>query len=198
MESTTADYTLVAPRARVTALRRPADLYETSARFTHALMERVPIAGTVLEPCVGPGAIATELRAHSTIREVRTNDALSEHAADTHGDATDPRWWRSQPAPEWVVSNPPFASALPIARLAVAQARRGVALLLRLSFLEPTRDRGTWLAAHPPTTLLVLPRASFTGDGRCDSVTACWCVWDREATGQTIEIVPTLEGPSHD
>jgi hypothetical protein len=62
-------------------------------------------------------------------------------------------------------------------------------MFLRLSYLEPVRNRGAWLAAHPPTGLIVLPRISFTGDGQTDTVTCAWMVWDKLARG-TIRVIP--------
>jgi len=65
---------------------------------------------------------------------------------------------------------------------AVREARVGVAMLLRITFREPTRHRfprGPWLAAHPVSRVLTLPRYSYTQDGRTDSVTTEWCVWVR-------------------
>ena len=47
-------------------------------------------------------------------------------------------------------------------------------------------DRGAWLNEHPPTTLIVLPRISFTGNGKTDSVTCAWMVWEKNAITQRI------------
>ena len=52
-----------------------------------------------------------------------------------------------------------------------------MAFLLRLSFLEPTLTRREFLRANPPKRVIVLPRISFTGDGRTDSVTCAWLIW---------------------
>ena len=60
--------------------------------------------------------------------------------------------------------------------------RVGVAFLLRLSFVEPTNERGDWLEKNPPTGRITLPRYSFTGDGRSDSVTAEWMIWHKDRT----------------
>ena len=87
------------------------------------------------------------------------------------------------------MSNPPFGAAPRIVPLAVEHAVAGVAMLLRLSYLEPCENRSQWLSEHPPTRLIVLPRISFTGDGRTDSVTCGWFVWERHALQQSIEIV---------
>ena len=53
--------------------------------------------------------------------------------------------------------------------------------------------RGAWLAAYPPTTLIVLPRISFTGDGNTDSATCAWFVWDRDAASQRIVVVNPVD-----
>jgi hypothetical protein len=63
-------------------------------------------------------------------------------------------------------------------------------MLLRLSFLEPTRERGPWLAANPPDLVIVLPRISFTGDGKTDSVTCAWMIWDKDIKDRGIVVSP--------
>jgi hypothetical protein len=169
--------------------RRAFDFYPTPAWATRVLLEHVNVFGWVSEPCVGAGDISDVLRAcHGRIRKVWTNDIDTTRAADEHADARTAQslyGWS-----DWVVSNPPFSDAMEITRLAVEHARVGVAMLLRLSFLEPTEDRGQWLEDHPPTHLIVCPRISFTGDGKTDSVTTAWFVWEHGKTGQRIEIVP--------
>ena len=88
--------------------------------------------------------------------------------------------WEQFPVVDWVVSNPPFSIAHEIVPLALEHARVGVAMLLRLSFLEPVKNRVAFLQAHPPTSITVLPRISFTGDGKTDSVTCAWLVWQKD------------------
>lgn len=166
-------------------MRRENDFYPTPRWATEVLLARVPISGVVLEPCVGRGDMAAVL-ANVPGVILHTNDVC--HEAMTHEDATNARWWATL-APDWVVTNPPFVLAEQIVPLAVRHALFGVAMLLRLTFLEPTLGRGRWLHAHPPTRLIVLPRLSFTGDGKTDSVTCAWFVWERGAHTQQIEIV---------
>jgi hypothetical protein len=58
----------------------------------------------------------------------------------------------------------------------------GVAMMLRLSFEEPTahvNPRGPFLEANPLTRKLVMPRYSFTGNGNSDSVTTAWMIWSK-------------------
>jgi hypothetical protein len=169
--------------------RRAFDFYPTPAWATRVLMDAVNVHGVVYEPCVGRGDISDVLRAYSgRVRSVWTNDIDTARAADEHHDARAGTAWSDWS--DWVVSNPPFSDAMAITRLAVENARVGVAMLLRLSFLEPTEDRGPWLAEHSPTHLIVCPRISFTGDGKTDSVTTAWLVWDKHACGQRLIVVP--------
>lgn len=77
---------------------------------------------------------------------------------------------------DWVVTNPPWNLASCISQHAMEHARSGVALLLRLSFLEATKER-QWLKRNPPKSLIVLPRISFNGTGQTDSVCPAWFLW---------------------
>lgn len=173
--------------------RRHLDAYMTPAWATRELLKRVSIVGTVLEPCAGNGAISEALKSGS--RLISTNDINPAHDADQHLDATQQPLWAGY-RHDWVVSNPPFSHAAEIVKLAHEHARVGVAMLLRLSFLEPCQNRRQFLRANPPTNLIVLPRISFTGDGRTDSCTAAWHCWIHGETKQKIEIVAPVSEDS--
>ena len=173
-------------------MRRENDFYPTPEWATRELLKRLPvISGVVMEPCVGVGDMARVLVDAPGVANVLTNDVDTSRPAMSHADATDGFWWRRQVC-DWVVTNPPFCDADRIIPLAVKHAGRGVAALLRLTFLEPCEGRGAWLAEHPPTDLIVLPRISFTGDGNTDSVTCAWMVWDVSAAS-TIQIVNPVD-----
>jgi hypothetical protein len=92
---------------------------------------------------------------------------------------------------DWVVTNPPFNAAMAILRLAFHHATCGVVMLLRLSFMEPTKERGEWLSQHPPTRQIILPRWSYKQNRSTDSVTTAWFGWIKPA--HPIEIVPLIE-----
>lgn len=155
------------------AKRRENDAYYTRRRFDiDVLLEHVRPAGTFLEPCVGAGDIARYLPG-----PVHTNDIVRTVAADTYLDATDPASWKQFPAADWVVSNPAFNIAHLIVPRAYDHARVGVAMMLRLTWLEPCDNRASWLKEHPLTEQHVLPRFSFDGSGSTDSVTCAWMVW---------------------
>jgi hypothetical protein len=171
-------------------MRREHDFYPTPGWATSELLKRVPVEGDVFEPCVGRGDILRELAECPRVRSIGDNDIDRLMPAMFHGDATDPAWWKSLGPITWVVTNPPFNVAHKILPLAHATASVGVAMLLRITYLEPCSGRSGWLAKHPPTGLYVLPRISFTGDGKTDSATCAWMVWDRFRCGQAIEVIP--------
>lgn len=159
------------------AARREHDFYETPSWMTDALVDRLRLSGRVLECCAGLGAIA--LAMPYTV-EVITNEPYQQLAADYRLDATRPESWAQFPAVEWVISNPPFNLASAIVPLALEHAKVGVAMVLRLSWFEPTEDRDTFLEAHPPTAIIAMPRHNFRGTASTDSVTSAWFVWAKD------------------
>ncbi|MGE3276751.1 MAG: hypothetical protein AB7O67_16690 [Vicinamibacterales bacterium] len=177
--------------------RRTLDFYPTPALATARLLDLVPeiVGADVLEPCAGEHAMTAVLLASGC--DVATNDLNPSCVTDWHEDAAWPRAWERFGRPrQWVVTNPPFVAAAPILVNARRWATVGVAMLLRLSFLEPTEDRGPILAGQEPADLIVMPRISFTGDGGKDNVTTAWMVWYREARPGRVIVVPSFEAPS--
>lgn len=160
-------------------MRRENDAYYTPAWQVRALLAHQPIAGTVIEPCVGDGAIANILKDHAL---VFTNDIDRNCEATWHMDASQPEFWAQLPPFDWAVTNPPYEMPMcrDIVALAFKHARVGIAMLLRLSFEEPTakvHPRGPWLEAHPLARKFTLPRYSYTQNGKSDSTTTAWMLW---------------------
>ena len=173
----------------MTTERRPLDRYDTAAWQVRALLANVPeIKGRIVEPCSGDNSIVKVMHDYlpGKIDSMITNDIDPETPAAMHMDATGRAFWELvAPRCDWAVSNTPYdmPTCLEIVQHAVTYAKVGVALMLRLTFLEPTdtrHPRGPWLADHPVSRLLVLPRYSFTGNGKSDSVTTAWFVWSRK------------------
>lgn len=164
-------------------MRNALDNYPTPGRLTQALIDRVPIGGIVLEPCAGTGQIADVLWQHPAVSHVLLNDIDPGYGIGGHNAADPGSYLWTAGSVDWIVTNPPFKLAMPILANAWGAARVGVAFLLRLSFLEPTNGRKSWLQEHAGklSDLLVFgsPRPSFTDDGRTDSATVAWMVWRR-------------------
>lgn len=152
----------------------PLEFYETPRGLTIALLQRLQLHGRVIEPCAGDHAITHLLQEHGL--DVTTCDIDEAKSVDFIMDSAEKANWENLPAAEWTVSNPPFSRALEILKNAFEHSSVGVAMLLRLSFLEPCKPRDKWLAQFPPSRIIVLPRVSFDGNGN-DTVTCAWFVW---------------------
>ena len=159
------------------------DLYGVSDIAVSELVSRIAMGGTFFDCCSSKGEISYALRRHFPKDAIITNDINHELPATHHFDAKRPENWsrfhNTKDTPDWIVSNPPFAKAFPILVNAYDTTRTGIAFLLRLSFIEPTYERQDWLDENPPTQLIVLPRYSFTEDGKIDSITTAWFIWDK-------------------
>lgn len=161
-------------------MRRVNDFYPTPSNATKALLKRIPFTNrqTVIEPCAGKHAITKELG----FRYTYTCDIDPLMEVNLVADMSQVQGWQKAQKTfghpfEWVITNPPFNCAIDFAQHGWEYCTVGMALLLRLSFLEPTEKRQQWLMKNPPHQLIVLPRISFTEDGKTDSVTCAWMVW---------------------
>jgi hypothetical protein len=166
--------------------RQPLDFYPTPSLLTWALLGShrfVPWRNkaTVLEPCNGEGAISDVLKESGLFRLVDTADIDETKPAALTMDAADPGAWARMARYDWVISNPPYSQAPAILPLAFQNCRVGMAMLLRLSYLEPCENRARWLAEHPPAKLIVFnPGPKFRADtSGSDSVTSAWFIWHR-------------------
>lgn len=145
------------------------EYYPTGKRAVEALLDNIKLEGLIFECCSGNGHISKYL-----------NNPIINDLYKGGWDARNHMYWNEMnPKPDWTVTNPPFSDAIRIVANAVYYSKIGAAFLLRLSFLEPTNERKSFLISKPPNKLIVLPRYSFTEDGRTDSVTCAWMIWDK-------------------
>jgi len=85
---------------------------------------------------------------------------------------------------DWIITNPPFNLAEAFARHALRIARRGVAVLVRSTFLETVGRHQRLFEPFPPSTIYQFTERVPMTQGRLDrkasTATAyCWIVWDR-------------------
>ena len=174
--------------------RIPLDAYYTPPELTRALLSRLgaiyPM--TVAEPCAGQGWIARELLREG--HDVITGDVADHPKLDHPGlDFLHPRAVRAYQEADAVITNPPFSAASEITRQALTITPR-VAMLLRLTFLEPCLDRVDLLQSL--ARVIVLPRVSFItpgypGKAGTDSTTCAWFLWGCERA--PVEVVTKAE-----
>lgn len=163
--------------------RDPHDYYATPSWCVDRLLEaRPPLrqAPRVLEPCAGDGAILRALRtlglgAHQTAWEIqarfrRTLAAVAD--AVRIGDALDlARRWAFKKRWDVVITNPPYALAMPLLRRSLDVARE-VFFLLRVSFLE-SAERHYFLSTHAPDVYVLPDRPNFA-HGNSDNSAYAW------------------------
>jgi hypothetical protein len=158
------------------------DYYPTPDKLIEALTNTIAIKGTILEPCAGHGAIAAHFPGCITNEPFPTGDFLPDYQLD----AANEDLWDALDAPvDWVITNPPYGElATPIVKNALEYAQVGVAMLLRLNWLEPCADRAGVLQAWADQLthiIIVNPRPKFRADTNgSDNITVAWVVWQKK------------------
>jgi hypothetical protein len=160
------------------------DYYPTPANLVTPLLDRLQLKGKILEPCAGDGAIA-RLIPGCLSNELYPKD----FTPDWQLDASRPESWLEFGAINWTITNPPYDAKLllKIITLALKHSRVGVAMLLRLSFLEPCQkvaNRRELLIQYADcmTDLIAVnPRPKFRPDIKgTDNSTVAWFVWQKD------------------
>ena len=148
---------------------------------------------TILEPCCGNGSMMNRIKSRNgnpiTGTDISNGDDF---------DATTMGYWKQYGNYDWVVTNPPFSQAPQILRRALINSNRGVAFLLRLTFLEPcptgktarfgvlTQGEDCLRYVYP-----LNPRPRFRNDVKAtDSVTSAWFIWDKQFSWDDLGMTP--------
>ena len=171
-------------------VRHPDDYYSTPAWCTRAILPWLSVSERVLDPCAGTGAImrvATEFWGSRVLGIEIDPDRASECGAKC-ADALEPETFWGECA---VVTNPPYALAMPFVERALTNAHgaHDVAMLLRLNWLA-SQKRAAFHRAHPCDVYVLPKRPSFTTNGKTDATEYCWMVWGpgRGGRWQILEI----------
>lgn len=180
--------------AALTALYRQLDYFPTppwAARAGGELIRFIdPLARTLWEPACGEGHMAAALGEAFAVYSSDihpfgygdTIDFLSEAAAVPHCGAEGPI------LPDWIVTNPPFRTAADFLRLGLSRSRRGVALLLRLQFLEGAARYRLLHGAEPLSVCAVFSERVPMTLGRWDPAAStatgyAWLLWRKGQPG---------------
>lgn len=170
-----------------------------AARAGGELINRLdPGLWSAWEPACGGGHMAHGLRDYFSVvveSDIHQHeggdpafvvDFLSEEARDF------------EPAIDWIVTNPPFVLGDAFVRTAYAHAQRGVAMLLRLVFLEGGK-RYRLLHEDCPLTAVApfserVPMVKGRWDPEASSATAyAWFVWQKGVSGPPV-LIPIPPG----
>lgn len=176
--------------------RHRLDAYYTAGQLTNALLDHVLAQyikphTTFLEPCNGLGAISSAIDEYMFTTYPRSelgdivecwdiDPELMNGHNDKICDASLAQSWDGVNV-DWVVSNPPYTQpqCQQIIEHSFTHARCGIAMLLRLTYDEPCKERANFLRENILSHQLIFnPRPQFRSDTKgTDSVTSAWFVW---------------------
>lgn len=134
------------------------------------------IEGVVLLPCDFQGELEKQVR-KAGVQDIITNKS-EENIVDLD-------WWASQKNQcDWVIAITQGMKDYTkwITECGLQAARKGICVLDRLTFLEPTRAREEFLQDSSLTNIKILsPRPSFRADGVSakDPVTSAWFIFQK-------------------
>lgn len=188
--------------------RNRLDAYFTPPELTTALVRRLRKTPgwapkeilTVAEPCAGDGWITHVLTAGGY--SVISGDVDPERGTHYRGvNFLGGRALEVYRGVDAIITNPPYTGVAHYVRRALEITPR-VAMLLRLSFLEPCDSRPGAARVDLLEKLgrvIVLPRVSFIhGKGGTDSTTCAWFLWGAGPGGpREIEFVTNAELARH-
>lgn len=158
------------------ALHRALDFFPTEPWAGRAVGELIrqidPVARSVHEPAAGEGHLAYALSDY--FADVRTSDVYG-HG----GRVACVRDYLGPPAAmdlaDWMVTNPPFDTSAEFVRTALQRARRGVAVLQRLTWIETVGRHDLFFGETPLTLKVSFAQRTQMRLGQ----------WDPEGSGQT-------------
>lgn len=163
--------------------RSALDTYDTPDWCTLALVDYLGhrLSGMVWEPCAGAGKIVDMVKTAEGVWEVLATD-IEPRRADV-GPADFLQCASLPESVQWIVTNPPYntetGTATECIKHALSLEPRGVAMLLRIGWLEPCKDRVELLTTNPPTDIIILPRVHYIGAPAQNNQTSVWVIWER-------------------
>ncbi len=135
------------------------------------------LTGTCLDFCAADSAIANILK--KTQLKVITSNINSNSKTDYSSNGSIQKIWKNSPEVDWIISYPSYNKVSDVLPLAYDKAKKGLIILLKLSYLEPHPERAEWLAKHPPTQLICLPRRTLENEGSVVNAPTAWFIWQQ-------------------
>lgn len=177
----------------------PTPPWATRALFA-ALREFDPAISTAIiaEPCAGEGHMAEVLREISP--HVLPSDIFDHGKGYPVADVLDEA---AAQASDFLITNPPFTIAEEIIRAGLARARRGVAIFIRLQFLEAQGRYERLFGPVPPRAVLLFSERCALKRGEWDpngsTATAyVWIIWTKGHAGPTeFRWLPPVQKTTH-
>lgn len=164
----------------------PFDFYPTPCWATRALLEKIESSDcartmTVMEPACGLGYMTRPLTEFfETVLSMDIQDMGQEIVKDylTPPDET---------IVDWTITNPPFTIAEEFINIALKNSTHGVAMFVRIAFVESKGRYETLFSKNPPTDTYIFTERVPLQQGWVDpkgSTATCyvWMVWRKAKT----------------
>jgi hypothetical protein len=151
------------------------EFYNLPAGVVHALIKHSFIQGSIFVPYDPLNILTDHLKSHKYTVTTNTDEEK----------LYDPIWWvgEKQKKYDWVIAPTLGSNAYNeyILEYGLQIAQCGLAVLDRLSFIEPVTKRKSFLLKNKLSNMIVFsPRPKFRAIGSTrDSVTACWFVFQK-------------------
>lgn len=167
------------------------DFYATPFESTRALIGVENIYGDVLEPCVGQGHIANELKHLKGVKNVTGIDLIDRKYPNTI--VTDFLEFETDKKFDWIITNPPYRLAQSFIEHSLDLLNDGgkCAFFLKIQFLEGV-GRKDFFKHFPPKRIHVFSKRQnpwrngmrFDENGKKWNSTMCfsWFVWEKDCT----------------
>ena len=163
------------------------DYYPTPPELVFNLLEILSLEfkskirnSTILEPCAGTRDLLIPLAKSFPLATFLHSD-IQDKPFSSSNDSSVIDYYRKI-SYDWLITNPPFNRSSLILKHGFEECKKGVIALLRLSWVEPCRNRRAFLinnADHLRFFIPVSPRPRFKGKGN-DNVTCAWFIWEKE------------------
>lgn len=172
--------------------RQANDYYASQPEVINALLKVKSFDNNIWEPAcggmhlsnrlkeLGYNVFSTDLIRHSTSMDNEL-DFLSHHAEKYAGQYD-------------IITNPPYRHAQEFCEQAISLAKRNVAMLLKVQFLEGLRRQELFKVAPPTYVAVFIRRIQCAKNGDWDALkssspsTYAWFIWDKEKLNPIIGV----------
>jgi len=171
------------------------DFYATNKNSVRDLFRSHKISGeSFYEPCVGQGHIVDVIKEFNTLSTIDYSDII-----DRGYNGTVIRDFIKDDfriSPDWIITNPPYKLAKEFIDRSLLSATVGVAMFLKLVFLESV-SRRDWLKNSPLRYVYVFSKRQsplrdgsslnpLTGKKMSSTICFAWFIWEIGYTGEPV------------
>lgn len=173
--------------------RADGDFYATQSKTTEALLNRLKLNGSILEPACGMGHISEVLRKYYPNQEIVSTDLYDRNYGEIGIDFLTCNYGRKF---DNIITNPPFSLAKEFVEKGLELVNDKVILLLKIQFLE-SKSRKEFLENSPLKYIYIFSeRQSTLKDGLelnpltnkawSTTLLLAWFIWEKGYNGEPI------------